>query len=195
MKAYLHGHSGAAFFSRWCAPVGPRSEGDRSTTQPTLDLRAAMARWPRRPSAGTTWPSGRRTRNAATPSPSDFEILDAGRPDVGDGVVEQPGHLILQIVTVRCGHDSPLSSPPLWVREKACSRGHEVPRSWVLPAQKCGWVRDYREGLSCSSLATIQLGSKSRTTWSPVPDETGAAESSPVCGSTKLTPAAIRVWR
>ena len=152
-----------------------------------------MGRWPRRLPAGTTCPRRRRTRNAATPSPSKFEILDAGRPEVADGRVEQPGHLVLQIVAVRCGHDFPLSSPPLWVREKACSRGHEVPRSWVLPAQKCGWVRDYREGLSCSSLATIQLGSKSRTTWSPVPDVTGVGESAPVCGSTKLTPAAIRV--
>ena len=87
----------------------------------------------------------------------------------------------------------PSPSPPLWVREEACSRGDEAPRSRVLPAQKCGWAGDYREGLSCSSLATIQLGSKSRTTWSPVPDVTGAGESSPVCGSTKLTPAAIRV--
>jgi hypothetical protein len=154
-----------------------------------------MAWWPRRSLAGTTWPSRRRTRNAATPSPSNFEILKAGRPEVADGRVEQQGHLVLQIVTVRCGHDFPLSSPPLWVREKACSREEEVPRSRVLPAQRCGWAGDYPEWRSCSSLATIQLGSKASTTWSPVPDVTGEGESAPVCGSTKPTPAAIRVCR
>ena len=37
----------------------------------------------------------------------DFEILDAGRPQITDGDVEHRGHLVQQMVVVRCSHVLP----------------------------------------------------------------------------------------
>ena len=53
----------------------------------------------------------------------DFEILDAGRPQITDGDVEHRGHLVQQMVVVRCSHDLPFRCPRVYPIARCIASG------------------------------------------------------------------------
>ena len=52
-----------------------------------------------------------------------FEILDAGRPQITDGDVEHRGHLVQQMVVVRCSHVLPFRCPRVYPIARCIASG------------------------------------------------------------------------